>query len=186
VIRSQTPIIKKTLLRWTLGGIVAIIPTGVAIHYLYSWTKGSLIISLVAPVNESVWEHLKLGYWAVVLFSIIEYPQLKEIRNYFVAKCAGVISLEATILIIYYSYTSLTHENILWMDILSFIAGVVVCQFLTYYVFRLNAFSKRIIHASVILFICLGVIFATTTFFTPHYPIFKDHNSNSFGIAVEK
>lgn len=35
---------------------------GTALHFLYE-VSPNLISALLSPVNESVWEHLKLLYW---------------------------------------------------------------------------------------------------------------------------
>ena len=39
---------------------------GTALHFLYTISP-NLISALLAPVNESVWEHLKLLYWPMLL-----------------------------------------------------------------------------------------------------------------------
>lgn len=41
---------------------VAAIAAGTALHFLYSLLPNPLT-ALIAPVNESVWEHLKLLFW---------------------------------------------------------------------------------------------------------------------------
>ena len=53
---------KKTLL-WT--ALVTILLGG-ALHFLYQYLPGS-ISALLSPINESLWEHVKLVYWPYLL-----------------------------------------------------------------------------------------------------------------------
>ena len=63
---------------WTISGTVAIILLGTVLHYFYPWFGENRILGAFVPVNESVWEHLKLGYWGLLLFSIPEFFQIKS------------------------------------------------------------------------------------------------------------
>ena len=57
----------------TLVGIIFTSLLGTLSHFLYEWTGYNTIIGTVTPVNESIWEHLKLLFFPVVLFSVYEY-----------------------------------------------------------------------------------------------------------------
>ena len=41
-------------------------------HFLYEWLPSS-ITAIFFPVNESIWEHMKLLFSAVVFYGIIDY-----------------------------------------------------------------------------------------------------------------
>ena len=177
----------NSLKHWRLAGIITIIILGFVLHYLFSWSDNSKIIGLFAPVNESVWEHLKLGYWSVVLFSFVEYFLIKHsVNNYFFSKAIGVLTLEITILIIYYGYTFIAGVNILWIDIGSYILGAIICQYLSYLFFMRKPFSKLVNRISLLAFIGIGVLFAVTTYYPRHAALFKDNNNNTYGINNEK
>lgn len=177
----------NSLKHWRLAGIIAIIILGFLLHYLFSWTDGSKVIGLFAPVNESIWEHLKLGYWSVVILSLIEYFQIKRsINNYFFAKIIGILTLEVTIIFIYYGYTFIVGKDIFWIDIGSYILGAIICQYLTYIFFKQRQYSKFINRLSLSTFIGIGVLFAVATYYPPHIALFKDNNNNTYGINNEK
>ena len=177
----------NSLKHWRLAGIITIIILGFLLHYIFSWTSGSKIIGLFVPVNESVWEHLKLGYWSVVLFSIVEFFPIKHsVNNYWFAKTIGVLALEITIVIIFYGYTFISGKIIFQVDIFSYILAAILCQYLTYIFLRLKPFSKTLNRLSLAMFILLGVLFGVLTYYPPHIAIFKDHNNNTFGITKEK
>lgn len=175
------------LKQWRFVGIITIISLGFLLHYIYFWTGTSKIVGLFVPVNESVWEHLKLGYWSVVLFSIAEYLQIKNsVNNYSFAKLIGVLALEITILLIFYGYTFIVGKNIFLMDIFSYIMGVIVCQYLTYNLFQLRPFSKFFNRISLVAFIAIGILFGVTTYYPPHAAVFMDNSTKTYGISNEK
>ncbi|MCW4022413.1 MAG: DUF6512 family protein [archaeon] len=35
-------------------------------------------VGAFSAVNESVWEHLKLGFWPLILYTAIEYWKIKN------------------------------------------------------------------------------------------------------------
>ena len=173
----------SSLKQWRFAGIITIISLGFLLHYIYSWTGTSKIVGLFVPVNESVWEHLKLGYWSAVLFSFAEYLQIKNsVNNYYLAKLIGVLTLEITILLIFYGYTFIVSKNIFLMDIFSYITGVIVCQYLTYNLFRLKPFSKFSNRISLVALIAIGILFGVTTYYPPHAAIFMDNSTKTYGI----
>jgi hypothetical protein len=177
----------NSLKRWRLAGIITITISGFGLHYLFSWTDDSKIIGLFVPVNESVWEHLKLGYWSIVLFSIVEYLFVnRSVNNYYYAKTIGVLALEITIIILFYGYTLITGKDIFLIDIFSYILGAILCQYLTYRFLRLEPFSMLVNRISLIAFISIGVLFGVLTYHPPHTALFKDPNNNTYGIAREK
>ena len=49
------------------------IALGILLHFAYDFTNQNRIVGLVAPVNESVWEHLKLILIPFTIFSIAFY-----------------------------------------------------------------------------------------------------------------
>lgn len=175
------------LKQWRLSGIITLTILGFGLHYLFSWTDDSKIIGLFVPVNESVWEHLKLGYWSVVLFSIVEYLfVIRSVNNYYLAKTLGVLALEMTIIIIFYGYTFIARKDIFLIDIFSYILGVILCQYFTYIFFRLKPYSTRINRISVAVFILIGILFGVLTYYPPHTGLFKDPNNETYGITKEK
>ena len=92
------------LKKWRLAGIFALSVLGFLLHYLFSWTQETSVLGFFVPVNESIWEHLKLGFLSLVLFSVPEYFQIRKIvHNYFLSKWIGVLVLELNILLIFYA-----------------------------------------------------------------------------------
>ena len=165
---------KRIIKRRIVAGVIVINLLGVFLHNVYSLSNESKVLAVVVPVNESVWEHLKLGYTALVLFSIFEYGALRrKVNNYFLAKLVGLMAIELSVIIIFYGYISIAGKDILWIDVSSFVIGVLLCQYLTFKMFCLRSFSfPNAISLSILLFI--GLLFGIATFYPPCSDLFKD------------
>lgn len=172
----------KKINRWEFFGILWIIIIGSLLHFTYEWSNNSKIVGMFSPVNESVWEHLKMGYWSLMLFSIIEYPFLKKYTgSYFLGKALGIISLELIVIITFYLYTAITKTNILCIDISSYVTGAVICQLISRSIMKKKV-SKIWENIGKITLLLLGLIFIFFTFKPFKLPIFMDPITKTYGI----
>lgn len=168
---------------WCIAGGLAIIGLGSLDHFLFEWSGRRPVMGIFAPVNESVWEHLKMGYWGMIVYSVGEYCNLrKRVENYFLAKFAGILTLETGILITFYTYTSILGRNLLLLDIATFVIGVILCQALVYFIFRANPMGSCANVAGAAGLIFLGATFAILTFHPPKKELFRDNRDGSYGI----
>ena len=81
---------------------------GGVLHFTFGWSGYNPVVGIFSAVNESVWEHLKLGFWPALLYMIIEYRFLKAANNFFLAKTVVPYTMTAIIPAIFYSYTHIT------------------------------------------------------------------------------
>ena len=58
-------------------GIITIFALSFLYHFLYQWFPNP-IFSIIFPVNESIWEHMKLLYTGILSWGLIEIILLKK------------------------------------------------------------------------------------------------------------
>ncbi|MFP4662509.1 MAG: DUF6512 family protein [Halanaerobiales bacterium] len=164
----------KGVFNWEVAGFFWIIIVGSLLHFTYEWSGQNPIVGTISAVNESVWEHLKLGYWSLFFFMLIEYRYLiHRVESFFLAKLSGIIAMELFIVIFFYSYTAILGDTILWLDIGSYIVGAFLCQLISFVL--INREVPGIINnLSLVFFIVLGVLFVIFTYYPPDLPIFKE------------
>ena len=56
---------------------------GTILHFSYEWSGNNKIIATFSATNESVWEHLKLVFFPMLILGIIEYFIVKKVWEYF-------------------------------------------------------------------------------------------------------
>jgi hypothetical protein len=176
---------KRTILKYELVGMVFIIVLGSLFHFTFELSGFNPVVGAFSAVNESVWEHLKLGFWPLIIYTTIEYWKIKDkTTNFFLAKAVAAYSIILVIPAIFYGYTSITCESILAIDILSFIIAVILAQFLSYKLLTYKQQPKNIELASLIALVALGALFVVFTFYPPRLPPFQDAISGEYGIKA--
>jgi hypothetical protein len=175
---------EKSVLRWELGGIVFIVVVGSLLHFAFEWSGRAIPIAPIAAVNESVWEHLKLGFWPALVYAALEYSRFgKSANNFFFAKTLGIYLIPITIVVFYYAYTAMLGHGPLIVDIAIFIVAVIVGQLVSYKLLTANSLSKRLNRFAPIALAILGVLFVLFTFYPPQIPLFKDSVTGGYGIV---
>ncbi len=78
----------KSWRRW-IYAYVSIVAGGFLFHFLYDWSP-NLVFALLSPVRESVWEHLKILYWPMLLagwWMTRKHPE--ETQSWYLAALLG-------------------------------------------------------------------------------------------------
>jgi hypothetical protein len=174
----------KVIWRYEWFGMVFISLLGGLLHFTFEMSGFNPFVGVFSAVNESVWEHLKLGFWPALLYTLVEYRQIKkQTNNFFLAKTVVPYTIIAVITAIFYSYTSITGESIFLIDITSFFIAVIIGQYLSYRLLTYNNLPGWTEIVALALFILLGILFIVFTFYPPHLPPFQDPISGDYGIV---
>ena len=116
----------KKLKIYTILGIIFVIALGSLAHFFYEWSNNNFLIGLFTPVNESTWEHMKLIFFPMLLFSLIYIPKLKETYPCIISAFPfGLLTGTFLIPVFFYTYTGFLGYNVFILDILSFVFAVI-------------------------------------------------------------
>lgn len=166
--------------------IVGFIFTGIAgtlLHFLYDWTNQSIIVAPFSAVNESTWEHMKLLFFPMFVFALIEYRFIgKSCKSFWCVKLAGTSVGLLLIPMLYYAYIGAFGVNKDWFNIAIFFiaAGAVYCLEALLLKRKKPACKFQI---SALIILCLiGLSFMTYTFDQPKIPLFQDPTTGIYGI----
>lgn len=179
----MTAIQKNIILRYELFGMLFVSILGGLLHFTFEMSGFNPVVGIFSAVNESVWEHLKLGFWPIILLTIMEYFLIKkQANNFFLGKATSALAIIIIIPVIFYSYTIFTGESIFLIDILSFFVSVIIGQILSYKILTYNQLSKKSEWISMAVLIILAILFVAFTFYPPHLPLFQDPICGGYGI----
>ena len=172
---------QKSMLKYELTSTIFIMILGVIFHFIYEWTNNNVIVALFSPVNESIWEHLKLLYFPMILTIIIGYfYNGKNYKNYICAKTLGIIISMIFTVVAYYTYSGAIGKNIDIINILLFFVSVILGQYIAIRNIMLEKDCNKT--KSIIVLIIIGLLFIFFTFNPPNIGIFKDPITGLFGI----
>ncbi|NIO48226.1 MAG: hypothetical protein GTN73_02130 [Candidatus Aminicenantes bacterium] len=174
---------KATILKWELGGVVVIFLSGSVLHFVFDWAREWPPAALIAAVNESVWEHLKLAFWPGLIYGLIEFLFLKaKTKNFWVAKTCGLFTMPVIIAAVFYGYTALTGSHILWLDIALFGLAVVAGQVISFALMVGEPFGPKIRIAAGLVLVLMIVAFSLFSYLPPRWPLFQDSSTGQYGI----
>ena len=177
----------KKLFKYEIMGVFIIFILGCLWHFIYDISRENIIIGLIAPVNESMWEHWKLGIYPILIYSIIEYKFVKEeANNFWFSKFISIIVFE----IVCFSLTGLWHGLFkdanstlsLIVDIGAYFIGILVAQMISYIISCKGTENKKLKYIAIIGIVLQIIIFTVFTFNPPRYEYFKDGKTGEYGI----
>lgn len=100
---------------------------GVLFHFVYEWTNNNTFAGYFFPVNESIWEHLKLIFYPALIYFTAEGIILKEKNDNNIASIAiSIFKGMFTTVMLYYLYSGILGYNVDFINILIFFISVFV------------------------------------------------------------
>lgn len=173
----------RALAAWHWGGFAFLLTVGSLLHFVYDWSGRSPAVAAFSAVNESVWEHLKLGFWSLVLFSVLEFWFVRPLaRNYLAAKAAGILAMQLFILGVFYSHTALLGRNVFVVNIASYVLGAGLCQLVGYRIVTARPWALPLRLGLVGLLGLHALALVVFTFVPPRAGIFRDSDSGTYGV----
>lgn len=173
---------KQPISYWQIAGFLFTSILGTFLHFLFDLSGQSLAAALFSAVNESIWEHMKLIYYPMLLFALLESRFWgKKHRPFWCVKLAGILLGLVLIPVSYYTYTGILGASSHWINITIFFIAAGAAFWLETILFQQER-SCRLHSLTAFLLICtFGILFTVWTFFPPQIPFFKDPVTGSFG-----
>ena len=168
--------------QWIGFGVTA--AGGTLLHFLYDWLGKAEWIAPFSGINESTWEHMKLLFWPMVIFAVIQSFFFKDNKNYWCIKLKSILLGLTLIPILFYSYNGIIGVSPDWINISIFFIADAIAFIYEYKQFKIFANNNTCISKklSIILIIILAIMFILFTFVTPKINLFKDPITGGHGI----
>ena len=168
--------------RWQLCGFLFTSVLGTFLHFLFDLADGSPAAALISAVNESIWEHMKLLFYPMVLYALVEYFAWgKNLPGFWCRKSEGILFGLAQIPIIYYTYTGILGISADWFNITIFFLAAMAAYRREALGFQLKKNCILTSSASVFLLLALAAAFTLLTFHPIKIPFFRDPLSGTYG-----
>lgn len=162
----------KGIKTYITAGIIFVAVLGTFLHFAYSFSGNNFFVALFSPVNESIWEHTKLIFFPMLLYSIYLNKKLKnEYPCISSAMLSGSLSGILLIIVLFYTYSGIIGYHIAFVDISIFYISVIISFYVAY---RLTLSCKSenfntFLQTLTVIMVCLYIFF---TFSPPDIPLF--------------
>ena len=164
------------LWQWLGFGVVTL--SGTILHFLYDWTGECPWIAPFSGVNESTWEHMKLLFWPLFFFAIVQRIFFREQENFWQVKLRGTLLGLLLIPVLFYTYNGAFGKSPDWVNIAIFYISVGAVFLFEYRAFKTARPSSRLPLAVLCL---VGALFVVFTFAPPRIPLFQDPLTGTYG-----
>ncbi len=158
-------------------GILFSVGLGVLLHFTYQWSGYNRIVGYFSNVNESTWEHLKLLFVPVTLFSVTQwFFERKKHPEFLLSRTISLLAGMLWIISAFYTVSGIIGKtDISAANIAIFVIGVIITFVLTEIIMKSIFNAPR--YSDVIAFILLiifALLFAVWTYDPPSIGLFAE------------
>ena len=173
---------KQSIPYWQTVGFIFTGVVGTLLHFLFDWTGGNGVVALFSAVNESIWEHMKLFYYPMLIFAFVEYANWgRGVASFWCIKLIGVLIGIVLIPTIYYTYTGILGISVDWLNIAIFFFAAAVAYYMETKLFAKEHPCLIAPDRAFVVLCLIGVVFTVLTFATPKLPFFRDPLTGTYG-----
>ena len=175
---------ESKLIKAQLIVILSSLILGTLLHFTYEWSGNNLFVGSFSAVNESIWEHLKLVFYPMLIAMIIEYFFVKkDVNNYIEAKTIGIFTAIFFIIVSFYTYSGIIGTSVIVIDILIFIISIILGEYAAYRLMKRKDESTVLTTSlSIIILLFLLLCFIIFTYVPPEVNLFRDITTGIYGI----
>ena len=142
-----------TLKRTRIISTIGIFLLCFVFHFIYDWLPCTLT-EIFFPVNESIWEHMKLLFSAVCFYGIIDYVILNKFNIKF---------------------------NNFFTSLFVSALAIIISQVISYYILKTNDCDKLNIVSFILIIVCY-ILFAYLTYYPIKNELFFDTKEEKYGL----
>lgn len=173
---------KRSIGLWQLMGFAVTALGGTILHFLYDWLGKAVWIAPFSGVNESTWEHMKLLFWPMFLYAVVQSFFFRDRKDFWCIKLKGILLGLILIPVIFYTYNGVIGKSPDWINILIFFVAAAAV-----YIYETRQFKNEDTDCSyprvaLVTLAIIAVLFVVFTFATPQIGIFKDPLTGTYGI----
>ncbi|MBR5817594.1 MAG: hypothetical protein IKY62_02995 [Clostridia bacterium] len=173
---------KRSISLWQFVGFAATSLLGTLLHFLYDWLNEAAWVAPFSGVNESTWEHMKLLFWPLFIFAIVQSFFFRDYEDFWCVKLRGTLLGITLIPVLFYTYNGVIGKSPDWINIAIFFISAMVT-----YIYETRTFKNELVECkrpklSLAVLCAIAILFVLFTFRTPEIGIFKDPIDGTFGI----
>lgn len=154
---------------------------GVILQHTYEWSDKNPFIAVLAPINSSVFQQLKLLFTPYMLWVLVEYEHYGQYeKNFIPIKAVSLFAGMFIIVLLLNISVKALRKSVFWIGAAAFIIGVLTAFGLDYYLTASNlcVLPAANLSGSLLLFL-IALAMSVFTFYPPDHPLFSDRFRSS-------
>ena len=173
----------RSIRLWQLFGFAVTSLGGTLLHFLYDWLGEAVWVAPFSGVNESTWEHMKLLFWPMLLFAVVQSFFFKDRGDFWCVKLRGILLGLVLIPVLFYTYNGVIGQSPDWINIAIFFVSAAAAYICETRLFEAEKVACRSPKWAVAALWGMALLFVVFTFLTPEIGVFRDPLTGSYGIG---
>lgn len=173
---------KRNLYLWQFVGFVMTVLGGTLLHFLYDLTNESVLVAPFSAVNESTWEHMKLMYFPLFVFALIQRRFFREYKSFWCIKLIGIITGLVLIPVLFYTYNGAFGKSPDWLNMTIFFLTATIVFILETLLFKKDSLRCKKPWIPFAVICLIGTLFVLFTFVTPKILLFQNPLTGLYGL----
>lgn len=174
---------KRSIGLWQLLGFSITSFVGTILHFLYDWLGNARWIAPFSGVNESTWEHMKLLFWPMLLFAVIQSLFFRDCERFWCVNLRGSLLGLVLIPVLFYTYNGVIGHSPDWINIAIFFLSAAAAYICEVRLFHAEKMPCKHPKAGLATLLIIALLFVLFTFLTPKIGIFKDPLTGGYGMV---
>ena len=178
--------LRRRLFRWEAVGFLFVCALGTLLHFVYEWSGGNGVVGAFSAVNESTWEHMKLLFFPMLLFSAVQFAAAgQNYPNFLAVRAVSILTGTLLIPVLFYTYTGVLGHGVTWVNIAIFYAAALAAFLLDSCLLRQGALFgpwKQLLGLAVLWLVAF--LFIWCTWQPVELPLWQDPVTGGYGISL--
>ena len=175
---------RKQLFFWELAGFLVTGALGSLLHFVYQWSGENQVAAAFSAVNESTWEHMKLLFFPLFLFSVVQVCVMgRNYPNFLAVRAVSILTGLVLIPVLFYTYTGVLGRSVDWVNIALFFLAALGAFLLDFRLLRRSRLSvpwQQIL--GLIVLWALAFCFVWCTFHPVELALWRDPVTGGYGV----
>ena len=165
--------------------VIGIFLLAFPVHFIYERFPNN-IFTIFFPVNESIWEHMKMLFTCFIIWSFIEYAIFQKFKilyhNFiFSSFFSGIISIPIYLIFYLPFHYTIGHNMIITLTIMFITISIV--EYFSFLILKTKKI-RYINFISLILIVATYIVFGYLTYFPIRNDLFYDNEENKYGVNI--
>ena len=156
---------------------------GTLLHFLYDWADQSIWAAPFSGVNESTWEHMKLLFWPMLVFAVLQRFFFPVQADYWCVKLRGILTGLCLIPLLFYTYNGVIGKSPDWVNIAIFFVAAAIAYWYETRLFQRASTSCKAPWVAIASLVGIALLFVLFTFLPPRIALFRDPVTGTYGIG---
>jgi hypothetical protein len=126
---------------------------------------------------------MKLLFWPLLLFAVVQRPFFRNQKNYWCVKLAEILLGLLLIPVLFHTYNGVFGKSPDWINITIFYISAALVFLFEWWAFKQDLLQCRYPRLAFVAICMIGVLFVLFTFAPPLIPLFRDPLTGTYGIA---